>query len=399
LTQPFAVGQTILVRKHDGCSGLERLSYAATVVAVTERCVAVTARSTLDNVAFDGVIVYHDDWYTEYYYPGCWFNVYHIASSAGETKGWYCNVAMPFESDDRGIVFTDLYLDLFVHPDGHFAVLDEDELAAVATELGEQVVGMARAALDELIGMAAQGLLPRPEPAAPVAVTAQRDVTVAARPRSSWSLVIFDCDGVLVDSEPIVNRVFAEMLAEIGLPLSVEETTQRFIGRSLADCMVTVEELLGHPVPGSFLPTLRVREHAAVLVELCPIAGIVDALAQISLPMCVASSSSPESVERMLGVTGLLPHFAGRIFSASQVPHGKPAPDVYLHAARTMGVPPARCVVVEDTPIGARAGIAAGMTVLGYAATTDPASLAAVGARVFADMRELPQLLGLRAAS
>lgn len=153
-------GQPIVVRKLEVAGRQQRLSYPATVVDVTDRSVVVAAESTLDRVAIDGVVILREDQFTEYYYRDRWFNVYHIGSPEGETKGWYCNVATPFETDDLGIAFVDLYLDLFVHPDGHYTVLDQDEFEAVKDELGEQLVQQARAALDELIRIAGAGLLP-----------------------------------------------------------------------------------------------------------------------------------------------------------------------------------------------------------------------------------------------
>lgn len=208
-------------------------------------------------------------------------------------------------------------------------------------------------------------------------------------------LLIFDCDGVLVDSEPIANRVFAEALAEIGLEVSVPEMYADFVGRSMSYCMEVVEARLGRPVPKDFVAQLQERTFAAFEDEgLPPTDGIVEALDAISIPMCVASSGEIEKMRHTLGLTGLLPRFEGRLFSATQVARGKPAPDIYLFAASSMGVQPNRCVVVEDSPAGAQAGLAAGMTVFGYCAHTPVESLSRLGVhRTFADMRELPALL------
>src|SRR5579871_3120685 len=173
-----------------------------------------------------------------------------------------------------------------------------------------------------------------------------------AAPRS-WDLVIFDCDGVLVDTEPVSNAVLAAMMGEIGLSLSVEEVTHRFTGYSNAECMRIIDELLGHPAPPTFLREFDRRELDALSSGLRPIPGVVDALDQITLATCVASSGTPEKMRLTLGATGLLPRFEGRIFSATEVARGKPAPDLYLYAADQMGVAPTRCAVVEDSPIGA----------------------------------------------
>lgn len=207
-------------------------------------------------------------------------------------------------------------------------------------------------------------------------------------------LVIFDCDGVLVDSEPAANRVFAEMLGQIGLDVGIHEMYEEFVGRSMSHCMRLVEEKLGRPPPDDFVARLQERTFAAFEAELRPMPGIVEALDAIEVPVCVASSGELQKMQLTLGLTGLLPRFEGRLFSVTEVTRSKPAPDVYLHAAARLGAEPDACVVVEDSPIGAQAGVAAGMTVLGFCAHTPPGKLLAVGVqRTFADMRELPSLL------
>lgn len=203
--------------------------------------------------------------------------------------------------------------------------------------------------------------------------------------------VIFDCDGVLVDSEPISNRVLAEALTGIGLPMTTEESIESFMGRSWASNAAVIEERLGRKVPADLRARYLDDMHAAFERELQPVPGIAAALDRIDLPWCVASSSDPGQISFSLGHTGLLDRFDGRLFSATEVEHGKPAPDLFLHAAAQMGWAPADCGVVEDSPAGVQAGLAAGMTVFGYAGLTDPALLA--GARVFRRMDELPELL------
>lgn len=224
----------------------------------------------------------------------------------------------------------------------------------------------------------------------------------AAGGRPRWDLVIFDCDGVLVDSEPIANRVFAELLGEVGLPLSYDETIATFLGRSMAACVAIIEARLGRPVPAEFAATCQARVAAAFARELAPVPGVVaalDGVAALGLPACVASSGTHEKIRASLGVTGLLPRFTGRIYSATEVARGKPFPDLFLHAARALGARPARCVVVEDTALGVQAAVAAGMTALGYAppgarsGLADPEALARSGARVFASMDALCALL------
>jgi HAD superfamily hydrolase (TIGR01509 family) len=209
----------------------------------------------------------------------------------------------------------------------------------------------------------------------------------------SWDLVIFDCDGVLVDSEPIANRVMCEMVGEVGLPMSYDETVRTFIGRSMSSCVALIEERLGRRLTPGFAAEFHVRTVERFRSELQPVPGIEDALDRIALPTCVASSGEIAKMEVTLGVTGLLPRFRGRIFSATQVPRGKPAPDLFLHAARQVGARPERCVVVEDTVLGVQAAVAAGMHVFGFAGRSDPEELARAGAQVFHDMRLLPGLL------
>jgi HAD superfamily hydrolase (TIGR01509 family) len=207
-------------------------------------------------------------------------------------------------------------------------------------------------------------------------------------------LVIFDCDGVLVDSEPVANRMLGQMLRELGLDLTQEQIFQNFVGYSMAHVMRVIESMLGRAPPESFLRDLQARTFAAFKSELRAMPGIEYALDNLHVPFCVASSGDHEKMNTTLGITRLLPRFAGHIFSVTQVARGKPAPDVYLFAARQMGAEPAACVVVEDTPPGVQAGVAAGMTVFGFCAHTPEQKLKAAGAhRTFDDLRRLPELL------
>jgi HAD superfamily hydrolase (TIGR01509 family) len=211
---------------------------------------------------------------------------------------------------------------------------------------------------------------------------------------SPTQLVIFDCDGVLVDSEPVANRILAQVLRELGLDLTQEQIFQHFVGYSLPHVVRVVEGMLGRPVPEDFLRDLQARTFAAFKTELKAMPGIEHALDRLGAPFCVASSGDHEKMNTTLGITGLLPRFAGRIFSVTQVARGKPAPDVYLFAARQLGAEPAACVVVEDTPPGVQAGVAAGMTVFGFCAHTPAEKLKAAGAhRTFDEMRVLRELL------
>lgn len=207
-------------------------------------------------------------------------------------------------------------------------------------------------------------------------------------------LIIFDCDGVLVDSEPISNSVFVEMLAEIGLPITLEECVNTFVGRSSKANIDTIEQRLGTALPVGFIQKLRAKASAAFEKHLQPVCGIEVALAAISLPICVASSSEPDLIRKNLTRTGLLDRFDDKIFSAVHVSNGKPAPDLFLHAAQTMQVDPQYCAVVEDSVPGVQAGRAAQMTVFGYAGTFPAEVLQQEGAHfVFDEMTMLPKLL------
>ncbi len=218
-------------------------------------------------------------------------------------------------------------------------------------------------------------------------------MSAPAHPPVAFELVIFDCDGVLVDSERVTNAVLAEMLRGLGLDVTLEQVLRDYVGRTTAACVALIEERLGGPLPANFLDEYRVRTEAALRERLQPVPGVREALDRITVPVCVASSGEPEKMRLTLGLTGLLEHFDGNLFSATQVPRSKPHPDVFLLAADRMGVPPARAAVVEDSPVGVQAGVAAGMTVFGYAAAGKPGELAAAGAITFDDMRDLPALL------
>jgi len=210
----------------------------------------------------------------------------------------------------------------------------------------------------------------------------------------SIELVIFDCDGVLVDSELITNRVFAAMLRELGLPVTLEFMFARFVGHSMQHCWEEVARMLGREVPAQFKQELQLRTTAALQAEVRAVQGVEAVLDSLELPYCVASSGSHEKMATTLGATGLLPRFRDRIFSATEVPHGKPAPDIFLLAASRCGVEPSACVVIEDSAAGVTAGVAAGMTVYGYCAFTPAQQLMAAGAhRTFNTMAKLPALL------
>ena len=209
----------------------------------------------------------------------------------------------------------------------------------------------------------------------------------------NWQLIIFDCDGVLVDSEAIANRIMADVLTENGLPMTTEDCMEHFLGRTMSDCVGLLATRFGHTAATDFADHVRQRTLTALGEEIEPVPGIAAALARIPVPMCVASSGQLVKMRTTLGATGLLSRFENRLFSAAEMGRGKPHPDIFLHAAREMGAEPGACAVVEDSPVGVQAGIAAGMTVFGYAALSDARALSAAGARVFTRMQELPALL------
>ncbi|WP_372983626.1 HAD family hydrolase [Microbacterium sp.] len=207
-------------------------------------------------------------------------------------------------------------------------------------------------------------------------------------------LVIFDCDGVLVDSERLSIEVDRRVLADLGWELSSDEIVHRFVGRSAAYFRSEIESFLGSPLRDDWEATYQ-PWYVAAFAELIAVDGVERALDEIVTATCVASSGTHAKIRRTLGMTGLLPRFEGRIFSVDDVVVGKPAPDLFLQAADRLGVHPEHCAVVEDSRFGVRAARAAGMRVYGYAGGLTPAEwLEQEGAVVFADMRDLPDLLG-----
>jgi HAD superfamily hydrolase (TIGR01509 family) len=183
---------------------------------------------------------------------------------------------------------------------------------------------------------------------------------------SGRPLVIFDCDGVLVDSEPLSVRVLVDALARKGLVMEEEEAYRRFLGRSLATVTTAMRDEFGVEADAAFLEDMRHDLYRRFRTELKPVNGVPETLDRLALPRCVASSSQPERIRLSLTLTGLIHQFDPHIFSASMVTHGKPAPDLFLHAAGQMGVAAENCVVVEDSPAGIEAAHRAGMTVFAF---------------------------------
>jgi HAD superfamily hydrolase (TIGR01509 family) len=209
-----------------------------------------------------------------------------------------------------------------------------------------------------------------------------------------FDLVIFDCDGVLVDTERIAVRIDVKVLAALGWTMTEADVVARFMGRSDAYMVSQVEAYLGRPLPADWEAPYQSWYRDAFQAELTPVPGVVEALDAITTTTCVASSGTHEKIRFTLGLTGLHARFAGRIFSVEEVAHGKPAPDLFLHAAKHMGADPARCAVVEDSRYGVEAARAAGMRAFGYAGGLTPrAWLEGPATIVFDDMRALPRLL------
>ncbi len=195
--------------------------------------------------------------------------------------------------------------------------------------------------------------------------------------------VIFDCDGVLVDSERISNGVWARLLSEVGVPMTTERSLAIFMGNSMARCIEIATEMLGHAPPENLLDRFHADVTVALqrdLVEVEGITTLLDALDAAGVRYAVASNGEHEKMRTTLGVTGLLARFEGRRFSAMDVARPKPAPDLFLHTAHAMGFVPARTIVIEDSPLGVQGATTAGMTVIGYAEIVAVERLRAAGA-------------------
>jgi len=213
-------------------------------------------------------------------------------------------------------------------------------------------------------------------------------------------LVIFDCDGVLVDSEPVSNAVLTEMLAQVGLEMSVEECRRRFVGKAMPSVQVEVEAELGHALAPSWSEDVRDRTEIALNQSIQPVPGVVELVKELvrnQVPICVASSGRYSKMNVTLGKTGLLPYFEKLLFSAETVEIGKPAPDLFLYTLDQMGFAAAQAVIIEDSIPGVQAAVAASVRVLGYVGDpfTDRKAMVREGAEIFDSMSMVPSLLGL----
>ncbi len=226
--------------------------------------------------------------------------------------------------------------------------------------------------------------------------------TPAPGPTPRFDAILFDCDGVLVDSEPITNGVLRDMLEELGWTLTPQECMRLFVGKALVDEVRIIAQNTGKPVAEEWLAAFRERRNTELMRALQPVRNIGSAVAQLHAAyggrIACASGADRYKVEIQLRKCGLIEFFEGRIFSGYEMPRSKPFPDVYLAAAAALDVDPRRCAVVEDTVTGATAGVAAGATVFGYspaeAGHDAPGALRAVGVQtIFTDMADLPGLL------
>ena len=213
-------------------------------------------------------------------------------------------------------------------------------------------------------------------------------------------LVIFDCDGVLVETEAVANHLLVRILDEDGYTVSYEDCRRRFVGRMLEDIQAEIESDLGRALRRDWSDHVRTRTEAEFAAGIQAIPGVrtqVEALIAANTAICVASSGRISKMQLTLGSSGLLPLLADVLYSAEMVGRGKPHPDLFLHAASQMGFAPEQCIVIEDSPFGVQAGIAAQMRVLAYAADphADEEALKSAGATLFDSMDDLPDLLAL----
>ncbi|MCB2090013.1 MAG: HAD family hydrolase [Alphaproteobacteria bacterium] len=207
-----------------------------------------------------------------------------------------------------------------------------------------------------------------------------------------FDLIIFDCDGVLVDSEPIANRLLRDALAKNGLEMTLDQVVDTYVGRSMSAVVTISEDLLGRSLPADFLDVLQVETFAAFKEKLKAVDGVEDLINHILLQkkkICVASSGSFEKMDFTLGLTGLRHYFGDHIYNSSQVKRGKPYPDLYLYAAERMKVEPAKCLVIEDSLPGVQGAVAAGMEVIAYCVNGQDEKCKKAGGLVFKQMSEI----------
>ena len=207
--------------------------------------------------------------------------------------------------------------------------------------------------------------------------------------------ILFDCDGTLVDSENITNSVVAKMAAELGINMNLREAQEMFGGKTLDAVIYGMKELSGKDIPNDWLPRLVEEVSKAYEADLRPIEGIKELLDNINIPICVASNGEPRHVKSSLTLTGLIDYFNDDVFTASEVERPKPAPDLFLYAAKQMGFKPKDCIVIEDSIPGVTAAVNANIKVYGLVKLCSAEQLENAGARPFKTMHELSNLLGI----
>ena len=208
--------------------------------------------------------------------------------------------------------------------------------------------------------------------------------------------IIFDSDGVLVDSEAISAKIFQEMAVELGVDLDYETALDRFAGTSMKENKQFVESHITGALPADFEQEFRERTYKAYRSDLRAVPGIHELIEKLQVPFCVASSGPVEKIRLNLGLVGLLDQFEGKIFSCYDLGSWKPEPEIYVHAAREMGFEPEECAVIEDSDSGVRAAVAGGFPVYVRTGQKKKASFEKLGAVPFQEMKELEELLGLR---
>jgi HAD superfamily hydrolase (TIGR01509 family) len=210
---------------------------------------------------------------------------------------------------------------------------------------------------------------------------------------SKYKCVIFDCDGVLVDSEPIGNQILVDMANDLGANIDLSFAMKHFKGSHFKECIAVISSVVNQPIPESFEAEYRQRSLEEFKKGLKPIDGVTQVIEQLKLPFCVASSGMESKMKFNLNLVGLLPYFEGKMFRCYDIQKFKPEPDVFLWAAKTMGFQPHECVVIEDSLLGVKGALAGGFDVFGFTAHDDDNELEGLATKTFNDMAHLLKLL------
>jgi len=210
---------------------------------------------------------------------------------------------------------------------------------------------------------------------------------------SNYKCVIFDCDGVLVDSEPIANQILVDMANNLGAHIDFDFAMKHFKGSHFSDCIKIIRSLVNQPIPDTFEAEYRTRSLESFKKELKPIEGVAEVIEQLKLPFCVASSGTESKMRFNLNLVGLLPYFLNNMFSCYTIQKFKPEPDVFLWAAKTMGFQPNECIVIEDSLLGVQAALNGGFDVFGFTAHDYQNELEGLATKTFKSMRLLNELI------